>query len=208
MICAKTTQKYCCDDVSLIENYDKAIADTKTWHCHHRRETDDNLTNKQLIEMGLYYGRPASELIFLPPSDHISSHQKGRVPWNKGIPATDEFRKKMRVVCSGEKNPFYGKHHTDETKIKISKANKGKKRTEEERARMSEERRGDKNHFFGKTHTEESRLKMSLKRAGKNNPQYNKPWYNNGEKEAHYFEGTQPDGWVKGRIKRSRKQLK
>lgn len=206
MICAKTTQKYCCDDVSLIENYDKAIADTKTWHCHHRRETDDNLTNKQLIEMGLYYGRPASELIFLPPSDHISSHQKGRVPWNKGIPATDEFREKMRVVCSGEKNPFYGKHHTDETKRKISDAHKGKRLSKETISKLVEAHKG-------KPLSPEHREKLSAKAKERyidptNNPVYNKPWYNNGEKEAHYFEGTQPDGWVKGRIKRSRKQLK
>ena len=204
MICAKTAKRYCCEDVRLIENYEKAIADSMTWHCHHKRETDENLTNEQLIEMSLYYSRPAFELIFIPPSDHISLHQKGRVPWNKGIPATDEFWEKMREVCSGEKNPFYGKHHTDETKRKISKANKGRKHTEEEKAKMSEASLGEKNHFFGKTHTEESRRKMSLKRKGKNNPQYNKPWYNNGVKEAHYYEGQQPKGWVRGRIKRER----
>ena len=32
-------EHYCRGDISKIENYDKAIADTKTvWHCHHRRE--------------------------------------------------------------------------------------------------------------------------------------------------------------------------
>lgn len=205
MICVKTSKRYCCEDVSLIENYEKAIADSKTWHCHHRREFEENLTNKQLIEMGLYFGRPASELIFISPSDHISSHQKGRVPWNKGVPGTEAFKKKMREVTLGEKNPFYGKRHTDETKKKISAANKGKTRSEKIKRRMSEMRRGEKNSFFGKQHTEEAKQKMSVKRAGENNPQYGKRWYNNGEKEAHYFEGEQPDGWVRGRLKRIKK---
>ena len=34
--CAK---KYCCEDLSLIENYELAINDqTQTWDCHHRGE--------------------------------------------------------------------------------------------------------------------------------------------------------------------------
>lgn len=34
----KNTYKYCREDISLIENYDKAIADKskKRWVCHHR----------------------------------------------------------------------------------------------------------------------------------------------------------------------------
>ena len=39
MICKKTIKNFCCDDPSLIENYDKAINDTtQTWDCHHRGE--------------------------------------------------------------------------------------------------------------------------------------------------------------------------
>ena len=38
MINEKRAKSYCKDDISLIENYDKAIADnTQVWHCHHRR---------------------------------------------------------------------------------------------------------------------------------------------------------------------------
>lgn len=36
MINEKNARKYCYQDISLIENYDKAIADTEhMWHCHH-----------------------------------------------------------------------------------------------------------------------------------------------------------------------------
>jgi len=39
MICLKSLKKFCCEDLSLIENYDLAISDTnQTWHCHHRLE--------------------------------------------------------------------------------------------------------------------------------------------------------------------------
>ena len=37
-----------------------------------------------------------------------------------------EYCEKRRINSLGGKNPFYGKKHTDETKLKISLANKGK----------------------------------------------------------------------------------
>ena len=39
MICFEYAKNYCSEDISLIENYDKAVNDKEqTWHCHHRRE--------------------------------------------------------------------------------------------------------------------------------------------------------------------------
>ena len=56
---SNNASKYCCEDISLIENYDKAIEDkTQYWHCHHRLETHykngkrksckQNLTRKKI----------------------------------------------------------------------------------------------------------------------------------------------------------------
>ena len=40
MISENQVKKYCREDISLIENYDKAINDkTQTWDCHHRKES-------------------------------------------------------------------------------------------------------------------------------------------------------------------------
>lgn len=90
-----TAYDYCCEDISLIENYEAALADKKeTWVCHHRLGIELNKSKKELKKMGLYKNRPASELIFLTDFDHKSLHnkgkknpnkgKKGRSPWNKG----------------------------------------------------------------------------------------------------------------------------
>ena len=76
--CAKS---YCSEDISLIENYNQAIADEeRTWDIHHRRECDENgrtlFTGTQLKEMGLYFNRPAAELIFVTRSMHWKLHRE------------------------------------------------------------------------------------------------------------------------------------
>lgn len=77
MISEYKAKKYCCEDISLIENYDKAINDPlQTWDCHHRRETV--YTADELIEIGEYYNRPAIELIFMAKADHVHLHNKIR----------------------------------------------------------------------------------------------------------------------------------
>ena len=64
-----------CLEFSKIENYEKAKAeDFKGWHCHHRLEKEH--TRKELIELGLYFNRPAEELIFLTNREHIALHNK------------------------------------------------------------------------------------------------------------------------------------
>lgn len=107
MICEKNVKNYCKDDITKIENYEKAINDkTQTWDCHHRLElhTDGTVrfTHEGMIRAEIYYNRPANELIFLKHSEHQRLHTKGKTSWIKG------------------------KQHNDETKRKISESNKGK----------------------------------------------------------------------------------
>lgn len=75
--------KFCKDDISKIENYDKAISDTtQTWECHHKLELTLNgefaHTKKELIRLEIYYDRPYFELIFLTKSEHSSLHANNR----------------------------------------------------------------------------------------------------------------------------------
>ena len=174
MICEKTVKRFCKDDISLIENYDKAIADTtKVWDCHHRRETI--FSKSDLIEIGEYYNRPACELIFLTPTDHQRLHNLGKP--------------------SGMK----GKHHSAETRRKLSEAKKGKHLSEESRKKISEANKGENNPRFGKPAwnngkhlSEETRTKMGESHKGNH-------WYNNGVKSI--LAKTCPEGFVPGRIK-------
>ena len=81
MINEYSAKWYCSEDIALIENYHQAIADEKKmWDIHHRRECDENgrtlFTKKQLKEMGLYFKRPASELIFVTRSMHKKLHRE------------------------------------------------------------------------------------------------------------------------------------
>ena len=52
---------------------------------------------------------------------------------------------KEKKICVGENNPMFGKHHSEETKAKISKINKGRKQTQEHRKKNSEANKGEKN---------------------------------------------------------------
>ena len=106
MIKESNVKKYCCEDISLIENYHIAIADEeKMWDIHHRRECDENgktlFTKKQLIEMNLYYNRPASELIFVTRSMHKKIHREDQA---KGGKAGGKIGGKLGGKIGG-KNP-------------------------------------------------------------------------------------------------------
>ena len=98
MINEKKVKKYCKDPIREIENYSLAVLDKENmWVCHHRNELTE--TRDSLKEKGMYYQRPASELIFLTRKDHHRIHldqciRKKIVPVNKGV-FNSEFGKKF-----------------------------------------------------------------------------------------------------------------
>lgn len=104
MISEYRAKRICSEDVSLIENYHQAISDEeKMWDIHHRRECDSEgrtlFTKKQLIEMGLYFNRPASELIFVTKSMHKKLHREQmRNCWKKRSLPILQFTKDGRFV--------------------------------------------------------------------------------------------------------------
>ena len=193
MINEKLAIKYCKNDISQIENYDKAIADkSQVWHCHHRRETI--YSRSGLIEIGEYYNRPAEELIFLTPADHHRLH-------NLGKHLSEDTRQKLSESNNGENNPRFGKHHSEETRKKMSESKKGKPswingkhHSEESRKKISESMNGENNPMFGKHHSEETLKMMSETQKGNY-------FFNNGVKSIRAKECPGPE-WQRGRIKK------
>ena len=124
MINFKRAKLYCREDISLIENYDKAIADkTQTWDLHHRDEIRElpsgmiaRRSVEELMENGRYYHCPANELIFMTSADHLSLHHKGKV-------FTEESRVKLRNSIKGRVSPRKNVVLTNETKEKLSLVN-------------------------------------------------------------------------------------
>ena len=131
MICEETVKSYCCEDLSLIENYELAINDTtQTWDCHHRGEVlpCGRFSQDDLKKFVLYYKRPASELIFLTPTAHRRLHKKG-VPRSeatkkaisdtkKGVPLSEDHKKAVSEALKGVPR-------SEATKKAISDAMKG-----------------------------------------------------------------------------------
>ncbi len=103
-----------CLDYKNIENYDKAIADKKNmWVVHHKFE-EMVLSSEDLIRMGLYFYRPAEELIFVTRSEHRKIHNACRT-------VSDETKLKISEAKKG-------KSLSEETRQKMSNTRKGKKR--------------------------------------------------------------------------------
>lgn len=116
MISYKSAKAYCCEDITTIENYEKAVMDPDVkWVLHHRREIDEGLSMNELIDKLLYYMRPASELIFLTPIEHASLHHLGRKAWNKGKktgPHSEESNKKRSEALKGGNSTSWKRGHT------------------------------------------------------------------------------------------------
>lgn len=78
------------------------------------------------------------------------------------IPVSEETRRKISEANSGENNPMYGRHFSEEQKKKMSEALKGRILSEETKNMISKAR-------VGKHHSEETRKKLSKANKGKIN---------------------------------------
>lgn len=194
---SKNVLKLCCEDISKIENYDKAIIDSvRIWHCHHRLETISNsiITVETLKKANMYYHRPANELIFLSPSEHAKLHTTGersnKVWLKKHLP---EYIK-QKISLSNK-----GKPKSEEHKQKLKLSRLGKKASLETRQKLSAMRKGKKlgpMSDITKKHISEAKKAKNLIGV--------LHWYNNGKKESCLK--NCPMGWTKGRLtKRSKK---
>ena len=141
MINEKYIKKYCCEELSLIENYEKALNDpNETWHCHHKLETDLGLSQQELINTNRYWNVEAKYLIFLTSKEHYQLHKTGKPrssetkhkisETEKGRIFSLNHRKKLSEnnarYWKGKSSPMKGKSHSEEAKEKNRQAHLGK----------------------------------------------------------------------------------
>lgn len=195
MVNYEIAKKYCSEDISLIENFEAAATDTtEVWHIHHRNEILEHKTRTQLINENRYYNVPAAELIFLTSVDHrilhgqnvldesrikISENTRGK----KHGPMSEEQKQKISEATSGDRNGMYGKHHSAESKAKLSQTRKERiasgeiviskvNMTDEVKTKISDkakERYKDKTKhpMYGRKQSEETRKKISEAKKGR-----------------------------------------
>lgn len=214
--CRDSWTKYCREPLEQIENFKAAEAEKfVNWVVHHRAEIlpCGNFSVNDLKCHNLYFGRPASELIFMRDHDHRSMHKaganhpffgkhrseesrqkiseslKGRPSHKKGKRIPEEVKHKISESLKGKPGWLKGKHHSEETRKKLSEALKGRQFSTETRKKMSESRKG-------KHRSAETRKKMSEARKGKNLGVH---WWSNGisNKRSRECPG---EGWNHGRL--------
>jgi len=90
---------------------------------------------------------------------------------------SEETKKKLSELNKGEKNAFYGKKHSEESKQKMRKKHPTNS--------------GKNHHFYDKEHSEETKEKISLSRKGK--------YYG----EKHHFYGKHLTEEIKEKLRQS-----
>ncbi len=128
----------------------------------------ENLTKEQACKMEML-------LISLYETSNLMfgyNQSTGGESGAAGVAWSEERKKQQSEMRKGEKAEWYGRHHTDETKRKLSEIHKGMRHTQESREKMSKSRTGENNPLYGKHHSEETRRKISESRMGEKNPKY------------------------------------
>ena len=81
---------------------------------------------------------------------------------NKGLRRSVKFKETRSAEYSGTGNPFFGKHHDNDSKILIGNAQKGRIHAESTIEKYKA-RRGPLNSFYDKTHSEEYKNTKKVK---------------------------------------------
>ena len=111
---------------------------TQTWDCHHRGEilSCGRFQPNDLKKFGLYFNRPAAELIFLTKAEHTRLHKSGVPrPDLKGVPKSEDHKKALSEALKGVPK-------SEDHKKALSEALKGVPKSEATKQAMSEAHKG------------------------------------------------------------------
>ena len=165
-------------------------------HHYHKPELDPNYHGSGRIIKRLYKKRPETlkmeyiktcyseeelnewEKYFIFVFNTLHPNGYNLTEGGEGVVPSDITRKKNseshKGLCVGKANPFFGKHHSEETLKKISEANKGrtapnkgKHHSEETRKKISEAVKGRTAPNKGKPMSEEQKRKLSEANKGR-----------------------------------------
>ena len=191
--------------IYLVTDTTNGMKYTGKHHYHIEGQLDPNYHGSGVIIKNIYKKRPetlkeeyiktcyseeqmsSDEQHYIEVFDTLWPHGYNLTKGGDGGVCCEESRKKMseshKRLLSREKHPMLGKHHSEESKKKMSNAkkgkpshNKGKPMSEETKKKLSEAKKGllsgEKNPMFGKHHSEETKQKIGGVHKGK--PAHNK----------------------------------
>ena len=105
MFSKRQATAYCRESIQRIDGYNDALTSNDLYDLHHKFE-QMALSCKDLMELGMYYKRPACELIFIKKSEHSTLHNRNRwcdasrreqvSVWSKSVWQEPEFRQKQK----------------------------------------------------------------------------------------------------------------
>ena len=166
---------FCTTGKSLSEDHKKKIGISTSGEKNpfygktHTDETKKKLSKSQSGEKNHFYGKHLSpehkkkiseNHVGMKGTNHSETAKKKIGEAHKGKPLSEEHKRKISESKSGEKNHWYGKKFSAETRAKMSKSQMGKKFSSETRKKLSLA-------AMGKKHSIESRKKMSVAKMGK-----------------------------------------
>lgn len=99
--------------------------------------------------------------------EKLSKAHKGQTPWIKGKHHSEEAKQKMSVAKMGKTSPRKGVKLSDEMRAKFSYCQKGKHHSEETKKKISDCLKGHKSHTLGMKWSDETKQKMSISQKNK-----------------------------------------
>lgn len=120
-----------------------------------RHHTEESRNKLRLANIGKRHTEQTKELLReISTKNKVLLSQKAKLQWENA---------KLINIPIG----MTGRHHSKQSKIKMSQSHIGKHPTEEQNMKNSNSHKGELNHFYGKRHTRESLLKMSRVHKGR-----------------------------------------